>query len=492
MATNDQRLHPAPAAGATAGALDEVTAADPPGNAGGRRWMLPRLSSSTAWIEMLGLTAVALVLGYLADPADPLHTKSQFPWTWFAPVLIALRYGALFGLASAAILIGAWYALTPNSLSIDLPKLQVLGGLLLTMVCGEFSAAWRLRLRRTTELSSYLDDRVERVTRQLYLLRLSHDRLEQELLARPTTMRDALAQLRARFSSSGAPGGRELQGAEAFLQFLAQHCQLEVAAIYASDGESPPAFGRVARLGAAPELLSGDPLLQHVLDTGELAHVQTEGLDRNLPTQYLVMCPIQTSDKRLLGVAAVSRLPFFALNQDQLQLMRVLCGAYADTVAFNPEIERVRAALPDVSDEFADEFVRLVRVERDSSIASHLVVMIFGDSSVAPDAHQLVLRQRRAPDVVWTPAPLAGTNERAVFVNLLPISGSATVEGYLVRTEAALRENFGLGLQELHIRTYTIPLSDADPIAALVRALGRRSGQTPPGMVRVAPLGRGS
>jgi hypothetical protein len=72
------------------------------------------------------------------------------------------------------------------------PRLYFLGGFILVLLTGEFSGLWMRRVRRAETLSNYLDERLERLTEQYYLLRLSHDRLEQELLTRPLTLRDAL------------------------------------------------------------------------------------------------------------------------------------------------------------------------------------------------------------------------------------------------------------------------------------------------------------
>ena len=70
------------------------------------------------------------------------------------------------------------------------------------------------------------DQRLEHLVRQYYLLRLSHDRLEQELIGRPMSMRDALSTLQE--------VGSTTQGPEALLRLLAQYCQLETAGLYAA------------------------------------------------------------------------------------------------------------------------------------------------------------------------------------------------------------------------------------------------------------------
>ncbi len=433
---------------------------------GPRAWLMPQPDPAVGWLEIIVITLVAIAIARFYDPQDPLHIRSQFPWPWLAAVLVALRYGPVQGVASALLLLLSWYVLTPGSGDAPLPKFHFLGGLLLVLVCAEFSGAWRLRLRRMFELNRYLEDRVERVTRRLYLLRLSHDRLEQELLSQPTTMRDAIVQLRERLADARGPG--QLPGAQTILQFLAQHCQLEAAALYTVSQDGERRVERIARLGPAADLTPEDPLLDYVLERGELAHVQADGIADNAATPQLLVAPITTSDARLLGVLSVSRMPFFALNQDTLQLIDVLLGAYADAVVIGPERLKVRAMLPDVTDEFSEELARLIRVERNFRIDSRMVVFTFGEHQYTFDAQGLILRSRRAPDVAWTPTR---PHLKSALVMLLPIAGAATVEGYLVRTESALRDTFGGGFAELRIRVVTILLSDADPLAALARAL---------------------
>lgn len=435
-----------------------------------RAWLLPRPGGVAAGIETAVITLVALGLGLLVDPADPLNTRAGFPWVWFAPVLVALRYGVVPGMASAAGLIAVWYGFHFDK-AVETPKFLFLGGLLMTLVCGEYGAAWRNRLRQATAVSAYLEERVARVTRQLYLLRLSHERLEQELLSQPTTLREALVQLRTRLVA--ATDTSPIPGAESLLAFLAQQCQLEAAALYASDGADRPTFTRVATIGDPPPLAPDDPLLGFALEEGTVAHLRSDAIVSAVTTPHIAIAPVLTGNGRLLGVLAVSRLPFFALNQDTLQLLAVLLGAYADTIVGRAAARAIATRLPEAPEEFTDELARLLRVQRDHGVDSHLVVMRFGDGDRAIEAREAIVRQRRSPDVAWSPRLPGG---RAAFINLLPVSGTASVEGYLLRTEAALREAFAAGFADLGIRTFVIPLSDPDPLAALIDRLSPLTG----------------
>ena len=140
--------------------------------------------------EVVFLPLIAVGLGLWLNPADPLWIDAAFPWPWFAPLILALRYGPLPGLAGSGLLLAAWLLLNVGHTD-DFPKLFFLGGLILIMLAGEFSSLWLARTRRAETVQLYLDQRLENLTRQYYLLRLSHDRLEQDLISRPISMRDA-------------------------------------------------------------------------------------------------------------------------------------------------------------------------------------------------------------------------------------------------------------------------------------------------------------
>jgi hypothetical protein len=199
--------------------------------------------------ETLLLPLIALALGFAWNPLDPLWSTSAFPWSWLAPVILALRYGPLAGLGGASVLLMGW--LTINLGHYDaFPQLFFLGGLILVMLVGEFSSLWQARTRRAETLQLYLDQRLEHLVRQYYLLRLSHDRLEQELIGRPMSMRDALSTLQE--------VGSDAQGPETLLRLLAQYCQLETAVLCPVVDEQLGTQA-LASLGAPRQVLENDP-----------------------------------------------------------------------------------------------------------------------------------------------------------------------------------------------------------------------------------------
>jgi polysaccharide biosynthesis protein PelD len=425
----------------------------------------PLLANRWLWLEALVIPILGIALCWLIAPEDPFFVnKGEFPWTWFAPVLVALRYGVMAGITSSAILLIGWFLLSPPAAAF--PKLYFLAGVILVMICGEYSTTWRTRLRRVGELNAYLTERFTRIMNQLNVLRISHDTLEHDLITEPATLRDALYELRMLMSAGRAGAPMPLPVAEEILLLLAHHCQLEAAAIYEIvDG----GYALRARLGDPPPVRANDSLLEYALEKRTLAHLQTEELGPELPTEHLVVAPILTSGDQLLGVLVVTRMPFFALNEDTLRTLTLLLGLYADSAVISDQAGEVMSQVPGVTYEFADELVKLMRLQRDYGIASHCVVLEFGTHPERVDMILFTMRLRRRFDVQWQFG--GGEGQPTGIANLMPLASDTAVRGYLERMEASLKERFGGDFEVLGIRPYVISLEQHEPLAVLGRVV---------------------
>jgi hypothetical protein len=419
------------------------------------------------WLETVVITLGAIGLGVVFQRDNPFQVGGEFPWIWFAPVLIALRYGVAPGFVSSMILIASWKLMDHLSETHEsFPEQLFLGGLILSMLCGEFSAAWSGRLRRAEETKHYLDERLSRITLRHLLLRLSHDRMEQEIMTKPVTLRDALGGLRQLTSEQS---GSRMPASLSLLQLLAQYCQLESAAIFVSSDEKT--YARASEIGAPPALRADDPLLTYALERQTLSHLLIEGLsDVELPSPFLVIAPILTSDKKLLGVLAIDRMPFLALNEENLQMLSVMLGYYADCVNEAEGSRQFFELFPGAPADFAAEFSRLLQLERTYSINSHVVVLVFENDDNGRHAIAQLMHIRRGLDIPWQ----VKVGNRILLANLMPLANDAAVDGYLLRIETILKESLGLNLEDWSLNSTRIGMADSDPTAALQRLLEAR------------------
>ena len=393
------------------------------------RLIAPAVSSPTAVLETLGATIVAIGIVWLFVPDNPLLLGYGFPWIWLVPLILALRYGTLLGAAAALVVLGAWWLFYgQGAAAVAFPRMYFLGGLMLVLVGGQFGDIWGARLSRARTVNGYLNDRLAALTKNHFLLRLSHERLENDL----------------------------------------QACQLEVAAmvrVTRNQVDTEP----VARVGTPFDIVADDPLIRHCIDTHTLGHPQAPELRHEDSSRYVACAPVLSGADELIGIVVVQQMPFLSLSYENLQFLLVLLGYYADGVRHLTVSSEILDLVPDAPYDFALDLGRLARLHRDTGIDSSVVALIFDQDEASDALFEQVVRSRRALDVVWQ----ARGKARRAIVTLMPLSGAGAVSAYLVRIEDSLRAQFGVDFEQSHIGVQTLHVTGEHPGEALVRFIAR-------------------
>ena len=414
-------------------------------------------TSAKPWVvvgETLLLPVLAVLIGMWANPDNPLWVESEFPWAWLAPVVVALRYGPVAGLSAAGVLLLAWLGVNQRDLSL-FPEQYFLGGLILVMVVGEISSLWRARIRRARTAQNYMDQRTEQLIRQHYLLRLSHDRLEQELIGRPVSMRDAINVLSG---LSGAEGD-----ARSLLNLLSRFSQISVASLVPVRNEVLDPTP-IAQLGGERPIHVHDPLVRQALDSHVLCHV-SQSMAEGQQTQYIVVAPMLDLEGEIYGLLLVEEMPFFALQEEALQTINLLLGYYTDSVAANSLAAPLLQAYPDCPPHFAFELQRMEHVNRSARLSSVVVALELSPSAVQAQMAQQIMRLERMLDRSW----LQESDGRQLLAIFMPLGTNATAEGYLNRIEGWLAQRGVASLADAGIFPRTILLDRCSASSVLER-----------------------
>ncbi|HUQ25412.1 MAG TPA: PelD GGDEF domain-containing protein [Burkholderiales bacterium] len=415
------------------------------------------------WLETVVLTLIAVAIACAARPSDPFMLRTDFPWLLFAPVLLALRYGALCGLASAGVLAALWaLGRQAGVVTGDAPTVHLTGALILTLICGEFAGLWDARLDRAQGALRYARERLDRLTRQHYLLLASHRRLEQEHFERPMTLRSALARIGHLAREPAAPG--ELPGAQALLALLTEFCQLEAASLHVCR-EGAPGQEPLAVVGTPGGLDAADPMVRHCLENNAIAHVQSGELRGADSPRYLVVAPMLSSEGRLHALLAVEQMPFLALHDETLSMLAVLLGYYADLLGVSRAATVMQRALPECPIGFADELVRVHRLRVEHGVPSSLLLLRFGTHADSADFAAFLRRQVRELDLVWELPRSANT--RLALLVLVPLADEAAAEETLERLERALEMRYRVGFDAAGMRAHASQIGSRDPFVEL-------------------------
>lgn len=429
----------------------------------------PKNSSKQTWIEVLIITLGALGVCTLFEPNNPLLIGATFPWLWLAPTVLALRYGSLAALGSSTILLAAWALLTQINLTPNsFPGQYFLGGLTLTLIAGEFCDVWTGRFQRIRDVNSYLSERLDSLTHRHYLLKVSSELLEQDLLVKPITLRDTLAQLRQLIVASDVCETTDIQEASELMRILSQSCQFECASLHAEiNGQIQ--LTASASVGIVSALVLDDPMVVYALDHNELCHVQTDALHAS-DSHYLVVAPLIAADGRRLGILTIERMPFISLNFETLQFLGVTLSYYAETVNISPNVREVIRQFKDCPFFFVAELVRLDRIYRESGITSTLVALVFETSNQPADFFAEIMRQRRQLDVIWSIQHSA----KSVLITLMPLYNQNAATGYLMRLKQHFHSQFGKkSFAEAGVVAYTSSVGTIPPIDLLHELLAK-------------------
>jgi hypothetical protein len=443
-----------------------------------------------ATVESVLLMLLALALSVWLRPADPFWSGVGFPWLWLISTLVALRHGALLGVIVLGVAVAAWFGLSALGPTFgEFPRVSFLGALLLVLIAGEFSDVWNARLNQAQAVNAFVDERLQVLTHNHFLLSVSHERLEQELISRPYTLRETLATLRG-LMLQPSPGRAvaandeaalddppsPLIGAAWLMGLLVQQCRLEAAALFAvTDGNlvTEPA----ATAGSFAPLDTADPMLASALEGGQLTHLQSD-LDLDIgfgdrtgsASRYQVCAPLITSGGQIIGVLVIERMAFIALNLETLQLLTVVLAYYADGTDQVVNARPLLAAHPQCPPEFAAEWGRLARINMLTALRSSVLAFSTRlDNAEGVDSLARIERLRRSLDLYWP----STRGPRRVLLVLLPLTDEVGLRGYLDRVDTVLREQLGRDLEEIGLAVFTASVDERPALSQLNGLLER-------------------
>ena len=381
------------------------------------------------WLEAVLLPALAVLLTWLLDPGDPLLLRQPFPWLLVIPLLIALRYGFLPALLSSLVLASTflWH---PYPVS---QALTVSAGVLLVALIGaEFASYWSRREAGRGLQEQITATRLRQLADDLYITRISLDRLEQSLLYQPVSARSALQELHRALDAAQGEFGQDVLSR--ILYFLNQLAGVQRAAWYRlrPDATHPELL---AALGQDSGWRPDDPVLRAAVASGESRCLADLDLSR---VEHYLAVHVHAASGAERQFLCIEDMSFFAINREHLQIVEVLfqylCG-YRDALAHG---RPMLAQWPDCPVEFATVLLQLTRLARLVPEAGMLIRYEFRPGDDAEHIVARIQNLRRGMDMLWVHREPG----RLRMIALLPFAGASAAEGYLSRIETEQRRYY--------------------------------------------------
>lgn len=406
------------------------------------------------WVRMLEtgvLTLLVPAAGWLFHPQDPLFYDNSFAWLIVGPLLAGLRYGFLFGFASALLTIAIMVLMSGGQGAMgEIPVPYAIGILLTGMVSGEFTDIWRRRLTQMKIINDYQGTRLEEFVRNFHVLRVSHDQLAERLAANPHNLRDVLLALAERFDVV-EPGDDILTTRAAdLLSFIAHEGRVEQCALYVVSEDEKVAREPAAFLGGHPTDpdIVDHPMVKACFEHRTMISLKSEMAEtlqeRNQP--LLAVVPLIDVNDRIWAVVTVTEMPFVEFERGNLHLLSVLGGNLGDIIT--EAYARTPADAQLAKFQFEQRLKRWTQYAARYKLSSLLIAYeipgrVQGISNQA--LTDLVYEQLRALDFAWTTDL---TDDTRIIYVLMPLTPERGAGAYRERMTMLLHERFGVDVAD--------------------------------------------
>ncbi|MFP3976540.1 PelD GGDEF domain-containing protein [Marinobacter sp. KMM 10035] len=404
------------------------------------------------WLETLVITGVFIGVAFWQHPEDPLLISGEFPWLALATLIAGLRYGFLMALVSSTLILATGgLFLRADLLPVTAPPyIWGVGVMGVGLLAGEFRDYWDRRIEKLVAANQYRHTRLEEFTRNFYLLKVSHDRLEQQLAGNSNSLREALRRLDSEISHAQGTGLNRETG-ELMMRLLVRYGQLQVAGIY-TVSEGKLAERPVASIGSFQPAQTDDPILVHALQEQQLVSVHTEHRENrnSMETNLLLALPLINSENTMVGMVTVQAMPFFSFQPKTLRLLAIMAGHMADMIQ-----EHAKVPGQPIADwrRFEFQLARVASDARNHKLSSMVIHFTFTDTATAVQITQRMQRMRRGLDVIAFPPEAPETQ----LVILLPLTDELGGASYLQRLTDDIRQHSGESLQSIaRIQKYLV------------------------------------
>jgi len=382
-----------------------------------------KLFPALVFIEVVLLSLLLWLAGVIFFTEDPLLVREKYSPTLLLSLVISLYYGFTGGLLFVGFLSLLALFYYPS-----FPYEEMLWNLLVVLIVSEFRYYWERRVRNAEMEKEYLDHQVDRLRKELFFLKLSHDQLELNYVVRPYSLRRILEEVKKRLVERRD----ERSVMDFFLSLLLQNFQVYRASVYRINER-----GRelLAYLGDRDLLDPEDPLVRLALEEESSFYLPPKALKRlweegELKYLAALMVPEEEENKLLL---LIKDMLFVNLNEEVLNYMLIIFSYLAEEMVLGRKLADVYGRkVPPCGFEFLKELYKMARLKKELGIESSLV--FFSAPPLPPDVQYRLERTIRGLDV------MCYIKNRGLLIFLLPFTPYWGAQRFAERIKAAFPE----------------------------------------------------
>jgi len=434
------------------------------------RQAYPKTNPVVAFGESLSLTLLGIALGYWFAPTFPFFTKNGLTWLMFGPLLTGLRYGFVYALTSALLVLGILLLAQDYQLPWAQGSISTLGIslLLIAFATGEFRNYWHRRIKTLHAAVRYMDERLNELSTAFNIIKYSHDDLEQ-LVVSQESLRNSIISVRKQIMMSNLHEGTLAEVGAVILRQLSDYGNIQEACLFEISGNTEYNPEPVAFIGNRVEIKMSDPLLNEAIKTAKTVSLKQEFITSSAHSLLLAV-PIVDAFGEIWGVVAVNKMPFRDFRTDNIKLISILSGYIGDLLG-----KRAHS----ISNRDEDVQIFMLQIERcikdiaEYKLPSAIVILEFKHDQYYSAMSTYILERKRGLDQSLA---ITYKNGNKLLFLLMPLTSAKDSESRTLQMEQYFKETFEItnfsksGISYLHQE-----LSATDKVAELMAFPGEIS-----------------
>lgn len=409
-------------------------------------------------LEASLLTVAVIFLAKYISPDDPFSLSGPIPWIAIAPIFCGLLYGSLYGALSLIIALAYLMVSQPaDMMSTPLLREYLVGVSSVTFLVGIFSSYWLGRIRHVEYLNSYVREHLDDLSRDYYLLRISHERLEHAYITKPLSFRDAFYQIKQDILKNNYEIDKTIS--QQLLNIFSQYCSINCALFCFYDSRTKVTT-TMALLGKPFDISLDDPLVRNAINTQATSYFAVNELDDSLNSAYLAVVPFLNQQRKIIGFIIIKEMPFWSLTHDNLEVLSVFAAVFSLQFSTLKQVQALLSIFPDCTPEFLREYQTLVSLKQHHNVESGLSGLLIPEGFFQENMVYSLQQQKRSLDYIWV-IPVGSS---LLFITLMPLTSLEGIRGFRKRLGDFLKSEFGQEINKkgLHFRYQQISHKPVD------------------------------
>jgi len=428
-----------------------------------KRVLVGLKNDKMAFVESLVVAFLSLLSWFFIDRESGNTSHNYFFWPMLGPILISLRYGFSKGFQCFAFLTVSMFFLKQlmfEDINFSLPIL--IGSGLIIMITGEFTDYWRKSIKENELNYIYMEQKLQSFTQSYYLLKISHDQLEQRAASKIMSLRTSI-QILQKTALTKVDNRLESLGDEC-LHILSDVVGMYEAGIYLVKDDLVQ-NNCISAIGKGHSLVLDDPMLLEMLDKkriftpANIHDVQDEEL------HYQLVIPLVDSYNKLQGVVLAEKVKFVALTDANLALISLVASYMANFMCEKLYTPILKPEQGKIFNQYLEQLhFNKLHYGADSAL------VIFVDKSPEQTLPiKKFIDYRRGADIYWNCFTPKGEH---AMVALLPMTTVFEAKQFIDRLLSVVKDKYDADVRQLEMLGPYVAFSQSDEVTKVLSTLG--------------------